>query len=80
MTSAIIRVMKTMAVAKFKEQCLAIVDRLSPEGIIITKRGRPVARLLPIERSSAELIGCLEGRIHVTGDIVSTGVSGDSLA
>jgi len=72
--------MKTMAVAKFKEQCLAIVDRLSPEGIIITKRGRPVARLLPIERSSAELIGCLEGRIHVTGDIVSTGVSGDSLA
>jgi len=72
--------MKTIAVAKFKEQCLAIVDRLDPEGVVITKRGRPVAKLIPIERSSADLIGCLEGRIQVRGDILSTGVDWDSVA
>jgi prevent-host-death family protein len=72
--------MKTIAVAKFKEQCLAIIDQLDAEGLIITKHGRPVARLLPIERSSAELIGSLQGRIAVKGDILSTGVRWDSLA
>jgi antitoxin (DNA-binding transcriptional repressor) of toxin-antitoxin stability system len=70
--------MNTIAVAKFKEQCLSIVDHLDPEGIVITKRGRPVARLLPIERSSAELIGSLAGRIRITGDILSTGEVWDS--
>lgn len=34
-----------------------------------------VARLVPFERSGAPLIGALKGRIRVTGDITSTGVS-----
>jgi len=39
--------MKTMSAAKFKEQCLSVLDRVGPEGVVITKRGRPVARLTP---------------------------------
>ena len=66
--------MKTVPAARFKEQCLSIIDRLDPEGIVITKHGRPVARVLPIEHASAELIGSLRGRIRVTGDLLSTGV------
>jgi prevent-host-death family protein len=66
--------MKTIAASKFRQQCLAIMDRLDAEGIVITKRGRPVARLLPIDRTSAELIGCLNGQIRVKGDILSTGL------
>jgi prevent-host-death family protein len=66
--------MKKVAAAKFKEQCLSILDHLEPEGIVITKHGRPVARLLPAERASANLIGALRGRIRVKGDIQSTGV------
>ena len=66
--------MKRVAAAKFKEQCLSILDRLDPQGIVITKHGRPVARVLPIEHASAELIGSLRGRIRVTGDLLSTGV------
>ena len=66
--------MKRVAAAKFKEQCLAILDQLGPEGIVITKHGRPVARLLPAERASADLIGSLRGRIRVRGDVISTGV------
>jgi len=66
--------MKRVAAARFKEQCLSIIDRLDPQGIVITKHGRPVARVLPIEHASAELIGSLRGRIRVTGDLLSTGV------
>jgi len=66
--------MKRIAAARFKEQCLSIIDRLDPQGIVITKHGRPVARVLPIEHASAELVGSLRGRIRVTGDLLSTGV------
>lgn len=41
--------MKTIAAAKFKEQCFALLDSQDPEGIIITKRGKPVAKLIPID-------------------------------
>ncbi|MCC6223702.1 MAG: type II toxin-antitoxin system Phd/YefM family antitoxin [Thermoleophilia bacterium] len=70
--------MKTIPAAKFKEQCLAILDRVEPEGIVITKRGRPVARLIPIEADSGELIGSLAGKLRVTGDILSTGLRWDA--
>jgi prevent-host-death family protein len=70
--------MRKVAAAKFKEQCLAILDRLDPEGIVITKHGKPVARLLPVERASADLIGVLRGRIRVKGDVQSTGVAWDA--
>ena len=68
-------VMKRVAAAKFKEQCLSILDHLDADGLVITKHGKPVARLLPAERASAELIGALQGRIHIKGDIQSTGVT-----
>jgi len=67
--------MKTIAAAKFKEQCLSILDHLEPEGLVITKHGKPVARILPAGRASADLIGAFRGRIRVKGDIQSTGVS-----
>lgn len=70
--------MKTIPAAKFKEQCLAILDRVDPEGIVITKRGRPVAKLIPIGADSEELIGSLAGRIRIKGDILSTGLRWDA--
>ncbi len=35
------------AAARFKERCLALLDEVDPEGIVITKRGKPVAKLIP---------------------------------
>lgn len=70
--------MKTIGAARFKEQCLALLDRLDPEGLIVTKHGKPVARVLPVERASARLIGSLRGAIRVHGDIRSTGVAWDA--
>jgi prevent-host-death family protein len=70
--------MKRVAAAKFKEQCLSILDHLEPEGIVITKHGKPVARVLPAERASGDLIGALRGRIGVKGDLQTTGVKWDA--
>jgi len=62
----------------FKQKCLRILDRVGPEGIVITKHGRPVARPMPVEAGSAELIGSREGKIRVKGDLLSTGVAWDA--
>ncbi len=66
--------MKTIGAAKFKEQCLALLDGLGDDGLVITKHGRPVARLLPFERRHAELIGSLGHKVKVRGDILTTGL------
>lgn len=67
-----------MPAARFKEQCLAILDAVDPEGIVITKRGRPVAKLVPIESDSGSLIGSLAGQLRITGDVLSTGLRFDA--
>ncbi len=67
-----------IAATKFKEQCLAILDSLGPEGVVITKHGKPVAKLIPIERACGALIGSLAGKIAVRGDLLSTGVTWDA--
>ena len=72
--------MKTIGAARFKEQCLALLDRLTVEGLIITKHGKPVACVVPYPRPSADLIGSLRGKIEVHGDILSTGIGWDASA
>ena len=66
--------MKTISASKFKAHCLSILDRVGEEGIVITKRGKPVAKLIPIRAESAELIGKFKGRVKVKGDVFSTGL------
>ena len=70
--------MKTMGAARFKERCLALLDAVDSDGITITKRGRPVARLLPASTESSALIGSLRGRIRIKGNILSTGLRWDA--
>ena len=70
--------MKTMQASKFKEQCLSLLDKVTPEGIIITKRGKEVAKLIPIESQSSPLIGSLKGKIAVKGNILNTGSKWDA--
>jgi prevent-host-death family protein len=66
--------MKRIAAAKFKEQCLSLLDEVDDEGLIITKHGRPVAKLIAIRAESATLIGALRGKLEIKGKILSTGV------
>ena len=67
--------MRTIGVAKFKEQCLALLDRLDADGLIVTKRGKPVARVVPYERQHADLVGSLRHKIRIRGDILTTGLN-----
>ena len=65
--------MKQVAAAKFKETCLALLDEVDPEGIVITKHGKPVAKLIPFTADSANLIGALARKVSIKGEIMSTG-------
>ena len=65
--------MRTIAAAKFKEQCLSLLDDVDRDGILITKRGKPVAKLMPYDDSPVSLLGCLRGELLIHGDIFTTG-------
>ena len=43
--------MRTIPAGKFKAECLALLDEVAETGetIVVTKRGKPVARVLPLE-------------------------------
>lgn len=66
--------MQIMNASKFREQCLALLDNLDPEGIVITKHGKAIARLIPAGSDCADLIGSMKGKIKVHGDILTTGI------
>ena len=70
--------METISASKFKEQCLSLLDSVKPEGILITKHGKPVARLVPANVDPAALIGAWKGRLRIKGDILSTGLRWDA--
>lgn len=65
--------MKKIAAGKFKANCLAIMDEVQSkrESVLITKRGKPVAKLVPVEDKADDIFGFLKGKITITGDIVS---------
>lgn len=70
--------MRQIAAAKFKEQCLSLLEDVGPEGIVITKRGKPIAKLIPLGTDADDLIGALRGKIKIKGDILSTGARWDA--
>jgi prevent-host-death family protein len=70
--------MKSVPAAKFKAQCLSLLDRVDPDGIVITKHGKPVAKLIPIKTDTKQLIGSLKGKIKIKGRILSTGIKWDA--
>jgi prevent-host-death family protein len=69
--------MKHIPAAKFKESCLALLDEVDADGIVITKHGKPVAKLIPYETDSSTLIGALATKVRISGDLLSTGEAWD---
>jgi prevent-host-death family protein len=57
---------------KFKATCLAVLDEVQRERreVLITKRGKPVARLVPVDDATPEIFGRMKGSIEILGDIV----------
>ena len=65
--------MNEIDAAKFKEQCLALLDQVDADGLIVTKHGRPVARVIPYGNQGVDLIGSLRHKIKIRGNVFSTG-------
>ena len=65
---------RTISASRFKESCLSLLDTIGPEGVDVTKHGKPVAKLVPIEVESSNLIGSLRDKITVRGSLLSTGL------
>jgi prevent-host-death family protein len=66
--------METISAASFKATCLALLDRVEKTGqsILVTKRGKPVAQLVPVSpQGKRRLMGCMEGTAKIVGDIES---------
>jgi len=65
--------MKTIAAATFKAHCLTLMEDVcsTREPLVITKRGKPVAKLVPPDDPAREFIGRLKGVIRIVGDIES---------
>jgi prevent-host-death family protein len=71
--------MRTMAIGEFKAKCLAVMAEVNSTGqpVLVTKRGKPLARILPLEalelkESPESIFGRLRHMGVITGDIVTS--------
>jgi prevent-host-death family protein len=66
-------IMKTISAGKFKVHCLAIMDEVQAkrQAVVITKRGKPVAKLVPIEKERDDIFGFYKGKGKILGDVVA---------
>lgn len=70
--------MRQIGVSKFRRDFHALLDNLGGEGIIITKWGRPIAKLTLFRSDCAHLIGSMKGKLKIRGNIFSTGLRWDA--
>jgi len=65
--------MKTVNASLFKARCLKIMDevRTGREPVLITKKGKPVAQLVPVDEPVHDVFGSLSGELEIAGDITS---------
>lgn len=63
--------MQRVPAAQFKSRCLALLDQVAESGrpVIVTKHGKPVVQIVPVERDEEDIFGFLAGKGRVVGDI-----------
>jgi prevent-host-death family protein len=71
--------MKKMPAGAFKTHCLTVMDEVQAkrQPVIITKHGKPVAKLVPADENTDKIYNFLEGKGTIVGDIVSPVISSD---
>ena len=64
---------RTMKASEFKARCLGLMDEVAENGgeIVITKNGKPVAKLTAFHDRPESLFGAGRGRMEILGDIIS---------
>jgi prevent-host-death family protein len=63
---------RKLGVSDFKAKCLGILDELDSKGevLVITKHGRPIAKVTPISKSKQSTRDRWKGVAKIKGDIV----------
>lgn len=66
--------MRKMAAAKFKAECLAVMDHVAQSGhpVVITKHGKPVVRVVPAKECEEEIFGALSRIARIAADVEKT--------
>jgi len=69
--------MKKMAAGLFKVHCLAVMDEVQAkrESVVITKHGKPVAKLVPADKDTDDIYNFLSGKGAIIGDVVAPALS-----
>jgi prevent-host-death family protein len=65
--------MKQMRASAFKARCLAVMDDVQATGepVIVTKRGKPVVKVVPVEPANRDIFGFMADKFDIVGDIES---------
>jgi prevent-host-death family protein len=65
--------MKSIPAGEFKARCLRIMEEVRTKRVtvLITKKGRPLAKLVPADEGADEVFGRLRGVLEITGDVES---------
>jgi len=65
--------MKQIAAGAFKARCLKLMDEVHSRRteILITKRGKPIAKLSPVDAAPTDVFGCMIGTAEIRGDVTS---------
>jgi prevent-host-death family protein len=68
--------MKQMSASVFKVRSLSIIDDVQATGepVIVTKRGEPVVKVVPVESEKDDIFGFMAGKGKIVGDIESPAV------
>jgi prevent-host-death family protein len=69
--------MRRMAAGFFKVHCLAVMDEVQAkrESVVITKHGKPVAKLVPADQNADDIYNFLAGKGTMIADVVSPAIS-----
>ena len=65
--------MKRMQASAFKTKCLTVMNEIQATGepVIVTKRGKPVVKVIPAEPEKGDILGFMAGEFEIVGDIES---------
>jgi len=72
MKSALTKSQPEIGAAEFKARCLELIDDIHARkrsSVIITKRGKPYAMLVPVASKEEPLYGCMRGLVTIHGDV-----------
>lgn len=63
---------KKIAISQFKSHCLELIEKLQTDhqSIVITKRDKPIAKVIPFDNKKTSLFGILKDKAEIKGNII----------